>query len=213
MEFNRFKIALSKLKNLDLPGEEIQLKMAPKERLQELKNLAQSQENASKAGVMALFYPNKQQETNLILILRKTYKGVHSGQVGFPGGRFEPQDGNLTMTALRETEEEIGVPKGEIKVVKKLTEMYIPPSNFIVQPFMGFVENYPQFKAQPSEVEALIEIPLTHFMDNDVIIKKSLTTSYAIDIEVPAYHLNNHIVWGATAMILSEVRHLLKAAL
>ncbi|MEX0996715.1 MAG: CoA pyrophosphatase [Flavobacteriaceae bacterium] len=213
MEFNSFKKALLKVQNTALPGEEVQLKMAPIERLQELKNLAQSQNNASKAGVMALFYPNKQQETNLILILRKTYKGVHSGQVGFPGGRFEPQDGNLTVTALRETEEEIGVPKSEIQVVKKLTEMYIPPSNFIVQPFMGFVENYPQFKAQPSEVEALIEIPLTHFLDDKVIVTKTLTTSYAIDIEVPAYHLNNHVVWGATAMILSEVRHMLKGAL
>jgi len=213
MEFNRFKTALSKLKNLDLPGEEIQLKMAPQKRLQELKNLAKSQKNASKAGVMALFYPDKFSNTHLILILRKTYRGVHSGQVGFPGGRFEPEDRNLFMTALRETEEEIGVSKAEIQVVKKLTEMYIPPSNFIVQPFMGFVESYPQFKAQPSEVEALIEVPLTHFLDDDVIIKKSLTTSYAIDIEVPAYYLNNYVVWGATAMILSEVRHLLKTAL
>ncbi|MCR9182841.1 MAG: CoA pyrophosphatase [Flavobacteriaceae bacterium] len=213
MEFNSFKKALLKVQTTALPGEEIQLKMAPKERLQELKNLAQSQKNASKAGVMALFYPNMQQETHLILILRKTYKGVHSGQVGFPGGRFEIQDKDLTVTALRETEEEIGVPRGEIQVVKKLTEMYIPPSNFVVQPFMGFVEKYPQFKAQPSEVEALIEIPLTHFLNDDVIIKKSLTTSYAIDIEVPAYYLKNHVVWGATAMILSEVRHLLKAAL
>lgn len=213
MEFNRFKTALSKLKNLDLPGEEIQLNMAPQERLQELKKIAQSQKNASKAGVMALFYPNEQQQTNLILILRKTYRGVHSGQVGFPGGRFELEDRDLTETALRETEEEIGVPRAHIQVVKQLTEMYIPPSNFIVQPFMGFVENQPQFIAQPSEVEALIEVPLTHFLDDNVIINKTLTTSYAIDIEVPAYQLNNHVVWGATAMILSEVRHLLKEVL
>lgn len=213
MEFNRFKIALSKLKTLDLPGEEVQMNMAPQERLQELKKTAQSQKNANKAGVMALFYPNKQQTTNLILILRKTYKGVHSGQVGFPGGRYETTDDNLLHTALRETEEEIGVPRAHIQVVKQLTEMYIPPSNFIVQPFLGYVESMPHFKAQPSEVEALIEVSLTHFLDDKTIVNKTLTTSYAFDIEVPAYQLNNHVVWGATAMILSEVRHLLKEVL
>ncbi len=213
MEFNKFKTALSKVKNLALPGEEIQLKMAPLERLQELKNLAESQKSASKAGVMVLFYPNESDETNLILILRKTYRGVHSGQVGFPGGRYEPGDMDLSQTALRETEEEIGVPVNQIRLVKKLTEMYIPPSNFIVQPFMGFMEDKPQFVAQPSEVEALIEVPLTHFLDDTIIISKLLTTSYAVDIEVPAFHLNGHVVWGATAMILSEVRHLLKEVL
>lgn len=213
MEFNKFKIALSKVKNLALPGEEIQFKMAPLERLQELKNLAQSQKNASKAGVMVLFYPNESEETNLILILRKTYRGVHSGQVGFPGGRYEPEDMDLSQTALRETEEEIGVPVNQIRLVKKLTEMYIPPSNFIVQPFMGFMEDKPLFVAQPSEVEALIEVPLPHFLDDTVIVSKLLTTSYAVDIEVPAFHLNGHLVWGATAMILSEVRHLIKEVL
>jgi 8-oxo-dGTP pyrophosphatase MutT (NUDIX family) len=213
MEFNKFKIALSKVKNLALPGEEIQFKMAPLERLQELKNLAQSQKSASKAGVMVLFYPNESEETNLILILRKTYRGVHSGQVGFPGGRYEPKDMDLSQTALRETEEEIGVPVNQIRLVKKLTEMYIPPSNFIVQPFMGFMEDKPLFVAQPSEVEALIEVPLPHFLDDTVIISKLLTTSYAVDIEVPAFHLNGHVVWGATAMILSEVRHLIKEVL
>jgi 8-oxo-dGTP pyrophosphatase MutT (NUDIX family) len=213
MEFNRFKTVISKVKNLALPGEEIQLKMAPMERLQELKKLAQSQKNANKAGVMVLFYPNEIQETNLILILRKTYKGVHSGQVGFPGGRFETRDKELSQTALRETEEEIGVPVKHIQMIKQLTEMYIPPSNFIVHPFLGLIESKPRFIAQPSEVEDLIEVPLTHFLDETVIITKTLTTSYAEDIKVPAYQLNGHVVWGATAMILSEVRHLLKEVL
>lgn len=213
MEFNKFKTALSKVKNLPLPGVEIQLKMAPMERLQELKGLAESQKNPSKAGVMALFYPNEMQETNLILILRKTYKGVHSGQVGFPGGRYEPEDLDLSITALRETEEEVGVPKNNIQIIKKLTKIYIPPSNFMVQPFMGFLETKPQFIPQPSEVEALIEVPLSHFLDDTVIIKTTLTTSHTVAFEVPAFQLEGHVVWGATAMILNEVRHLLKEVL
>lgn len=213
MEFNEFKTSLSKVKKLSLPGENIQLKMAPAERLNELKRAAITSKNVNRAGVMVLFYPTLKNETNLILILRKTYKGVHSGQVGFPGGRFEKEDNDLQQTALRETEEEIGVPRNEINILKQLTEMYIPPSNFIVHPFLGFSNYTPQFIAQPSEVEDLIEVKLTHFLDDANICSQTLSTSYAKNIQVPAYQLNGHVVWGATAMILSEVRHLLKEVL
>lgn len=213
MDFNKFKASASKVKNLPLPGEEIQLKMAPVERLNELKKAAKAQNNVNRAGVMALFYPNRQGKTYLILILRKTYKGVHSGQVGFPGGRYETQDTDIKETALRETEEEIGVPKNQIQVLKQLTEMYIPPSNFMVHPFMGFMEATPHFVAQDTEVESIIEVPLCHLLDDKIIVTKTLTTSYAVDIEVPAFQLNGHIVWGATAMILSEIKHLLKHVL
>lgn len=213
MEFNKFKGALSKVQNLALPGSQIQLKMAPKQRLQAFQKNPLPQKNTNKAGVMALFYPNAQGEAHLILILRKNYKGVHSGQVGFPGGRFELQDKDLKNTALRETEEEIGVPRVHIQVVKELTQIYIPPSNFTVQPYMGFVEKHPKFQAQLTEVEALIEVPLRHFLDDQVLVTQTLSTTYASQIEVPAYLLNNHIVWGATAMMLSEVRHLLKTVI
>ncbi|WP_339609356.1 CoA pyrophosphatase [uncultured Planktosalinus sp.] len=213
MEFNEFKESLSKVKKLSLPGENIQLKMAPAERLNELKRVALMSENVKRAGVMVLFYPTLKNETNLILILRKTYKGVHSAQVGFPGGRYEIEDKDLQHTAIRETEEEIGVPRKKINVLKQLTEMYIPPSNFIVQPYLGYSNDTPQFIAQPSEVEDLIEVKLTHFLDDKCICTQTLSTSYAKNIQVPAYELNGHIVWGATAMILSEVRHLIKEVL
>lgn len=213
MEFSKFKKALSKVKNLALPGEEIQLKMAPIERQQELRNLAKTQKNVNKAGVMVLFYPNEKDETSLILILRKTYRGVHSGQIAFPGGRYEPEDIVLSQTALRETEEEIGVPTSQINLVKELTKIYIPPSNFMVQPFIGHLNEKPKFVAQPTEVESIIEVPLTHFLDETIIITQTITTSYAVAIEVPAFHLNGHVVWGATAMILSEVKHILKEVL
>lgn len=213
MKFNEFKNSLSKLKNLALPGEEIQLKMAPIERIQELKLQAVNQSSARRAGVMVLFYPDEKDITKLILILRKTYKGVHSGQVGFPGGRYELEDLDLQQTALRETEEEIGIPRSQIIVCKQLSEIYIPPSNFMVHPFLGITEQTPKFIPQQSEVEDLIEVPLLHFLDESIIITRKLTTSYAVDIEVPAFQLNDFVVWGATAMILSEVRHLLKEVL
>jgi len=187
--------------------------MAPIERIQELKNKAIATNKSKKAGVMALFYPAKNNETRLILILRKTYKGVHSAQVGFPGGKREPEDASIEETALRETEEEVGVSRDSIKVIKKLTELYIPPSDFFVQPFIGTTNKTPRFVAQEDEVEALIEVKLSHFLDDSVLITKTLSTSYATEIEVPAFLLNDHVVWGATAMMLSEVRELLRQVL
>lgn len=213
MEFKKFKESVSKVKNLELPGEEIQYKMAPIERLQELKRKALEMNSAKKAGVLALFYPDVFEQAKLILILRKTYKGVHSAQVGFPGGKFEKQDTSLEDTALRETQEEIGVPKKDITIFKQLTKMYVPPSNFIVQPFLGITQSTPNFMLQETEVEALIEVAISHFMEDSILISKKITTSYATDLVVPAYLLNNHVVWGATAMMLSEIRQLLKQVL
>ncbi len=198
---------------MQLPGEAAHMKMAPIERLEDLKAKAYKDNSARRAAVLVLFYPNENLETHLILILRKTYKGVHSAQVGFPGGKPEPEDTSMQDTALRETEEEVGVPRQAIQVLRELTEIYIPPSKFFVQPFLGYTEKMPEFIPQEEEVEALIEVPLTHFMDEAVMITKTLTTSYAIDIKVPAYELNGHVVWGATAMMLSEVREILKTLL
>ncbi len=187
--------------------------MAPIERLSELKKNAIQKQTARKAGVMALFYPSQSLDTHLILILRKTYKGVHSAQVGFPGGKIEPEDQSLLETALRETEEEVGVNAKSISVLKQLTEIYIPPSDFFVQPFLGVTYQTPIFIPQEEEVEALIEVPLTHFMDDKILTTSTLSTSYATNIQVPAFMLNDHVVWGATAMMLSEVRELLKQVL
>jgi len=193
-----------------LPGEASHYKMAPIERLKELTKQSLKKNKAKRASVMVLFYPNKAGETHLALILRKTYKGVHSAQVGFPGGRQEVSDLSSRHTALRETQEEIGVLQEDIRVLKKLTKIYIPPSNFFVEPFIGICEKTPQFILQQTEVEALIEVKISDLLDDGIYCTRRLSTSYATDIEVPAYILNTHVVWGATAMMLSEVRELLK---
>lgn len=192
-----------------LPGEEAHRKLAPLIRIDELKKIDMSKMNPQEAGVMAIFYPGLQNETKLVLILRKTYKGVHSNQVGFPGGRVEDIDENLEDTALRETEEEVGIPQNDIKVIRKLTRLYIPPSNFWVQPYIGILDKTPDLKAQESEVEEILEVRLCDFLNDENVITEKLSTSYATDIEVPAYRLNGHVVWGATGMMLSEIRELL----
>ena len=213
MDFRDFEKRIVKVTKMELPGEAVQFKMAPIERLQELKRIAKEKNTAKKAGVMVLFYPSENLETNLILILRKTYKGVHSAQVGFPGGKLEDEDETIQDAALRETEEEVGISRETISVLKKLTEIYIPPSNFFVQPFLGMTTELPKFIPQEEEVEALIEVSLSDFMDDENITIQTLSTSYAKSIEVPAFKFNGHIGWGATAMMLNEVRELLKIVL
>ena len=213
MDFNTFLKSIPKIKNLELPGEASQIKMSPPYRLELMEHNKSLMKTARQAAVLALFYPNLENETHLILILRKTYKGVHSAQVGFPGGKLEEADLDLKVTALRETYEEVGVPMDAVHVLKRMSPMYIPPSNFTVHPFFGVTHQTPKFIKQDEEVEDLIEVSLSHFLDESTVFQTSVPTSYKLNVEVPAFKLNDHVVWGATAMMLSEVKDLLKKVL
>lgn len=208
MDFNSFLSHISKLKELPLGGLVSQFKMAPELR----KNYSLEgieAKNPKESAVLALFYPNKFNQTNILLMLRASYNGVHSAQISFPGGKKEINDVNLQHTALRETQEEIGILKKDITIIRKLTKTYIPPSNFWVTPFLGILEKTPEFKTN-NEVEKLIEVPVIEFLDKNSLSSKNLTTSYMQNIDVPCFKLNNYIVWGATAMMLSEIKDLLK---
>lgn len=212
MNFNSFLKDIYNIESLELPAQKAQFKMSPPYREHLVKMQQDKIKNARKSAVMALFYPDETNITKLILILRKTYKGVHSAQIGFPGGKLERGETNL-QAALRETQEEVGVNPDTIEVLKELTQIYIPPSNFYVQPFVGISKITPNFIKQDEEVEDLLEVKLNDFLDETNVITKRVSTSYNIQVDVPAYQLNNHLVWGATAMMLSEVKDLLKAAL
>lgn len=209
MNFNLFLKSVSEVKHLNLPGESSQFKMSPPFRKDLVEANREKMLYAKKAGVMALFYPDNE-DTYLMLILRKTYKGVHSAQVGFPGGRIEEDDFNMEYTALRETYEEIGVPIKMIQVLKAMSLMYIPPSNFTVYPFLGIAQQTPHFVKQDEEVEDLIAVKLSDFMDDNNTTQVKVMTSLKAELEVPAFRLNGHVVWGATAMMLSELKDLLK---
>lgn len=212
MQFEELKHRLSKVSNLPLPGERAQHLMAPTERLRTLSTIDIESKNPRSAGVFALFYPSRGKEAMLVLILRKTYKGVHSNQVGFPGGKWEEEDRDLEDTARRETEEEVGVNRTDITLVKKMTRLYIPPSNFWVQPYMGFVDYTPSFVPEQAEVEAILEVRATDLLAPENLISKKMVTSQAMDLEAPAFLLNNQVVWGATAMMLSEMKELMRNA-
>ena len=209
MRFKAFEKAISEINKQSLPGLEAQLKMAPSFRKKLMEQYKEDRKTAKLAAVLALFYPSNKGDTLLVLILRKSYKGVHSAQIGFPGGKPEPEDTSLKATALRETWEEIGVPSNKITVLRELSSIYIPPSNFQVYPFLGVAHEPLTFTLQASEVDAILEVSLADFMNDSSEVVSDVLSAEGLSYEVPAFTLNNHIVWGATAMMLMEIKTML----
>jgi 8-oxo-dGTP pyrophosphatase MutT (NUDIX family) len=208
MNFELFLKNIEVFKNTQLPGIEAQFKLAPKMRLEY--NAKKIEANNPKiAAVLALFYPNQNNEVSLLLTKRANYIGTHSGQISFPGGKFEKSDLNLKETALRETFEEVGIFQEKIDIVREITEVYIPPSNFSVTPFIGILNDIPVFKLN-SEVAKIIEIPLPDLIDDTMLGSISITNSYMKETSVPCFNFDGSVIWGATAMILSEIKELLK---
>lgn len=212
MDFKDFLKGIPKIESEILLGELAHLKMVPPERKEIMKDIDLGSKSPKKAAVMMLFYP-KNAITHLVLIVRNAYPGVHSSQIAFPGGRTEEYDVNLQETALRETHEEIGVPPHKINVIRPFTEIYIPPSNFMVYPFLGYCNDELTFELQLEEVAGIIELPFSEFMDETTVVTKMMNTSYSESVEVPCFKVNEHYVWGATAMMLSELKETLKMAL
>lgn len=212
MDFQDFLKYVPKLAGLSLPASTAHLKMTPQERIVFLEKVDIENINPKIAAVMMLLYP-KNGKTHLVLIVRNSYPGVHSSQIAFPGGKHEPLDADYETTALRETQEEIGIHPGTIQVVMPLTNLYIPPSNFMVYPFLGICRDEIAFVPDPKEVAEIIELSLLDFMNDDLVIQTQIKTSYAQNVLTPAFKIKEHIVWGATAMMLSELKEVLKKVL
>ncbi|MCK5138130.1 MAG: CoA pyrophosphatase [Bacteroidales bacterium] len=180
----------------NLPGEQAQLLMAS-----EFRGAFTHEGEPVHAAVMVLMYPSDG-HISLAFIKRNEYPGPHSAQVSFPGGAREDQDGSLEFTALRETREELGINDG-IGVLGSLTELYIPVSNFMVTPFVGWLDQRPVFNPDTSEVQYVIEASVYELMDpknqrSETILQHGQT------LEVPIYVAGDEKIWGATAMMLSE---------
>ncbi|TDD96934.1 NUDIX hydrolase [Flavobacterium cellulosilyticum] len=212
MDFQDFLNYVPKLLDVTLPAAEAHYKMAPIERIESLKNLKIERKNPKSAAIMMLLYP-KMNKTHLVLIVRNSYEGIHSAQIAFPGGKYETQDVTFENTALRETQEEIGISPSKMKIIRAFTQLYIEPSNFIVYPYLGICNEELLFIPDSTEVAEIIELPLSVFLDDKIIVNVNIATSYARNISVPAFNINEHIVWGATAMMLSELKDVLKKVL
>lgn len=133
----------------------------------------------------------------------------HPGQISFPGGKVEKEDHSPEMTALREAQEEVGIDPSRIEILGKLSDLYVEVSKFSIQPFLAWADQRPTFLINSSEVEKLILFPLTDFVDDERILEMELNTVSGL-LRIKYYPYNNEIIWGATAMILSELIDILK---
>lgn len=188
---------------LPLPGEAAQYRMAHAVR----RTPGAPPDSARQAGVLVLFYPRDGQ-WHIVLIERGSHNpnDRHRGQISLPGGQHDPTDPSLDFTAIRETEEEVGVDRQAIRLLGALSRLYIPVSNFLVFPYVGYTLTPPDFRPQADEVQRIIEVPYGSLADpgsrqlTDIELASGLVLR-----EVPYFAVQNVVVWGATAMILGEL--------
>ncbi|MGM0550335.1 MAG: NUDIX hydrolase [Bacteroidota bacterium] len=199
-----FQKSIKKALASSLPGVEAHKRMAPGNR-----PLGEPDRHTRLAAVLlAIFEKNNRLHT--VFIKRSIYEGVHSGQIAFPGGQAEEQDHTLLETALRETHEEIGIIVPPSEVVGKLTNLYIPVSDFFVSPYVACLKTPPQnYIPDPAEVGQVLEIPLEELFAPDNQIQQEIKVRDTT-LQAPAYQPYGHTIWGATAMILAELGSLLE---
>ncbi len=208
MNFERILHFIDQSRHNVLPGNKAhRIMMALEVRKQIFKDVAY--EGAPRnSAILALIYPDQAQQARMVFILRKTYNGHHSGQISFPGGKQEVFDSDLIATALRETEEEIGIHQELIHIVRNLSPVFIPISNFKVQPYLAVANQPLNFIKDPTEVEQILSLDVEQILYNDLIDIRH--TYFGKTYNLKAFKIENIKIWGATAMILSEIVCLLR---
>lgn len=206
MNFADFTNSLNKrLSEQPLPGHEtIMQKMSP----YRLRVKAEPNEQTRRSAVLLMFYP-KGEDIFMPLILRPQYDGVHGGQMAFPGGRVEFKDKDIQATALREAQEEIGIKATDIKIIKNLTELFIPPSNMFCQPVLGYMPFRPDFYPDEREVAGIFEVSISEILDPSIVQVRTVETR-GIKLETPCFVIQDQVVWGATALMIAELVEILK---
>ena len=190
----------------DLPGEEAQFRMAPTQRMRMEEALSKALRPQQSAVLLYLF-PD-QDDWRIVLMKRPDYDGAHGGQISIPGGRLEPGE-NHTQAALREFREETGIPVSRTQLLGRLSELYIAQSSFLVKPFVASAQQRPRFDPDPVEVEQIIELTVSALMSEATVKRGRVRLSSDVRVETPYFDVEGHMVWGATAMILSELKEIL----
>jgi len=188
-----------------LPGELAQLKMTPSFRGELVSNFKNHNQIRDSAVLISLFPFNDKICT--LLIKRPIYNGVHSGQISFPGGKFDQADITLENTALRETFEEVGINPSSIELLGPISPLFIPVSNTKVVPYIGLLKELPPLTLNNREVDYTISVPLLDLKKAETVKEKTLIINNK-KIIAPYYDIQNEFVWGATAMIISELTEL-----
>ncbi|MFT6716979.1 MAG: 8-oxo-dGTP pyrophosphatase MutT (NUDIX family) [Saprospiraceae bacterium] len=165
--------------------------------------------NAKKAGVLLLVHPNND-KAHFTLIERSSYDGVHSRQISLPGGKVENQDIDISATALREAHEEVNINPKDVEIISQLSNIYVPPSNFYITPILGLSRKRPDYIPEKKEVNKILEIPILDLLSLNVLQQTKVTISKNMSFPTPYLNLQDKVVWGATAIILNELRHFLK---
>jgi 8-oxo-dGTP pyrophosphatase MutT (NUDIX family) len=161
--------------------------------------------DARMGSVLVPIYPHRG-ELYTSLMLRPKYAGVHSGQISFPGGKREGNE-SIRETALRESNEELGIIPDKVEILGTLSQVFIPPSKFLVTPHIGVLRERPQFVPDAREVEKVLEVPLSFLLSNHSITTREVTImSYNSPIKVKCFLVEENVIWGATAMIISELK-------
>lgn len=203
MNWTHFLKLLEERLDLPLPGTEAQFRMAHLGR--EFRSQP-APDTARDASVLLLVYPSDENAHTVLIQRTGTLEhDRHKGQISFPGGKKEEYDLDFSESALREAEEEIGIPRSMIRLIRPLTPLYIPVSNFLVHPYLGIALEKPVFTAQLTEVADILEVPLKRFFESDSVKKTDIAIHDGLVLhDVPYFDLDGRVLWGATAMIMSE---------
>lgn len=192
---------------ISLPGHISHEKMLPRGRNLNIDPVKYTSLKLSSVLVLLL---EENDEISVLLAQRQEYKGIHSGQIAFPGGKSEQSDSDRIFTALREANEEIGINMKDVSVISTLTELYIPPSNFLVLPVLGVSKSSLDLRLDDREVKEVFSISLEKLSDPKILEIREFKVKDFYTIQAPAYVVDDKIIWGATAMILTELLDLYK---
>lgn len=202
MNKNRFIEILKEEILKGLPGTEVQWQMASSDRM--IRDFPRTPgKDAREAAILILLYPHED-SIYTVLMQRPDYVGVHGGQISFPGGKKEASDADLIHTAIREAHEETGADMTKLSVINTLTPLFIPVSNIIVTPVVGWLEEKPVYSHQREEVVFLFDVDLNRLLDKKIVKTKPFKIR-GEDIDVRYYDYDGHVIWGATAMIIHEL--------